>query len=197
VRLLRGILPVLLVLLTFSTLSAASPVKARPLTGIGVLLIKETKPENGTLRLYREPKLGRIEEISVEKLPKLSPFIGSGEGRRVAVVTAKRFGWYRIIYDDGEREGWVEGRPSCTFLGWKELLPGRGATLLPGLKKDYYQLRREPYQSSEPIELLGRERGIYCIRLYGEWMEVSVQGVKAGWLRWRDDNGRLLIAVNI
>jgi len=197
VRLLRGVLPALLILLSFSTLSAASPVKARPLTGIGILLIKEPESGNGALRLYREPKLGRIAEISVKNLPNLSPFIVSGEGRRVAVVTAKRFGWYRIIYDDGEREGWVERRVSCTFLGWEELLSGRGATLLPGLKKDYYQLRREPYQSSEPIELLGREMGIYCIKRYGEWMEVSVRGEKTGWLRWHDDNSRLLIAVNI
>jgi hypothetical protein len=194
---LRGVLPILLLLLTFSTSSVASPVKARPLTGIGILLIKVPKPGNGTLRLYREPRLERIAEISVEKLPNLSSFIVSGEGRRVAVVTAKRLGWYRIIYDDGEREGWVEGRPSCTFTGWEELLSGQGATLLPGLKKDYYQLRREPYQSSEPIELLARESGIYCIKLYGEWVEVSVKGVKAGWLRWRDDNRRLLIAVSI
>jgi hypothetical protein len=189
-------MPILLALLTISTSFAASPVKARPLTGIGILLIKDTKPGIGTLRLYREPKLGRIAEISVEKLPMLSPFIASGEGRRVAVVTAKRFGWYRVIYDDGEREGWVEGRPSGPFIGWEELLPGRGATLLSGLKKDYYQLRREPSLSSDPIEILGKENGFYCIKLDGEWLQVRVRGETAGWLRWRDENRRLLIAVN-
>jgi len=196
--LLRVVLPTLLAMLIVSTSSAASPVKARPLTGIGILLIKATNPENSsTLRLYREPKLGRIAEVKVEKLPVLSPYVVAGEGRRVAVVTAKRLGWYRIIYDDGEREGWVEGRHSGTFFRWAELLSGREAVLLPGLKKEFYQLRREPSLISDPLEQLGRGNGIYCIELDGEWLKVLTKAGKAGWLRWRDENSRLLIAVNI
>lgn len=196
--LLRAGLLLLLTFLMFSTAFAASPVKARPLTGIGILLIKTMKPENGsTLRLYREPKLGRIAEINVEKLSTLSPYIVSGEGRRVAVVTAKKLGWYRILYDDGEREGWVEGRLAGRFLRWAELLQGRRATLLPGLRKDFYQLRREPSLTSDPLELLGRESSIYCIELDGEWLKVLAKGGQAGWLRWRDENSRLLLAVTI
>ena len=192
----RVVLVLLLSVLMLSTSFAASQVKARPLAGIGILLIKETQPgSSSTLRLYREPKLGRIAEVKLEKLPVTSPYIEAGEGRRVAVVTAKRLGWYRIIYDDGEREGWVEGRPTVSFLKWEELLPGKGATMLPGLKKEYYQLRREPSLTSDPLELLGRGSGIYCIELAGEWLKVLVQGEKAGWLRWRDENSRLLIAV--
>jgi len=196
VRFFRGVLPLLLTLLMLST-SFAAPPKARPLTGIGVLLLKEGKPETGSaLLLYREPKLGRMAEVRVEKLPVLSPYVLAGESRRFAVVTAKRLGWYRIIYDDGEREGWVEGRHSGTFLRWAELLPGRDATLLPGLRKEFYQLRREPSLTSDPLEQLGRESGIYCIELDGAWLKVLTKGGKAGWLRWRDENNRLLISVN-
>jgi hypothetical protein len=196
--LLQVALSAVLSLLVLSTSFAASPVKARPLTGIGILLVKETQPGNdSTLRLYREPKLGRIAEVKVEKLPLLSSYIVAGAGHRVAVVTAKRLGWYRIIYDDGEREGWVEGRHPGTFLRWAEFLPGREATLLPGLKKEFYQLRREPSLTSDPLELLGRENRIYCIGLDGEWLKVLTKGGKAGWLRWRDENSRLLLAVTI
>jgi len=195
--LLRTGLPLLLILLMISTSFAAAP-KARPLAGIGILLIKEAKPGNDrTLRLYREPKLGRIAEVKVEKLPALSPYIVAGAGRRVAVVTAKRLGWYRIIYDDGEREGWVEGRHSGAFSSWAELLSGREASLLPGLRKEFYQLRREPSLISDPLEQLARGNGIYCIELDGEWLKVLTKGGKAGWLRWRDENSRLLIAANI
>lgn len=195
---LRGVFAILLVLLTISPSFAASPVKARPLAGIGILLITGTSPGKvSTLRLYREPKLGRIAEVKVEKLPGLSPYIAAGEGRGVAIVTAKRLGWYRILFDDGERDGWVEGRLSGKFLGWAELLPGRRATLLPGVRKEFYQLRREPSLTSDPIELLGRESGIYCIELDGDWLKVLAKGGKAGWLRWRDENRRLLISVDI
>lgn len=195
---LQGLLTILLALLTVSPSFAASPVKARPLAGIGILLIAGSNPgQASTLRLYREPKLGRIAEVGVEKLPVLTPYIAAGEGRGVAIVIAKRLGWYRILYDDGERDGWVEGRLAGKFLGWSELLPGRRATLLPGLRKEFYQLRREPFLTSDPIELLGRESGIYCIELDGEWLKVLAKGGKAGWLRWRDENRRLLISVGI
>ncbi len=101
---LRGFMTILVTVLTISTSFAAPPAKARPQAGIGVLLIKEGKPETASaLLLYREPKLGRIAELKPEKLPVLSPFIMAGEGRRVAIVTAKRIGCYWILYDDGAR----------------------------------------------------------------------------------------------
>ncbi len=195
---LKVVLPAVLIVMLLSTSFASAPVKPRPLTGIGILLIKDTKPgSNAIMPLYREPMLGRIAGIQIEKLPGLSPFIRARESRRVVVVTAKRLGWYRLIYDDGEREGWAQWRTSADFHKWEELLPGKGAALLPGLKKEYYQLRQGPSNSSEPLELLGRGDALYCIELDGEWLRVMVRGEKTGWLRWRDDNRRLLIAVTL
>jgi len=193
---LQRALLLFLTLMLSSTSFAAAPAKARPLTGIGILVMKKVNPGNGSmLRLYREPKLGRIAEIKVDALPLLTPYIAAGEDSRPVIVTAKRLGWYRIIYDDGDREGLVEGRTSATFFKWGELLQGREATFLPGLKKTFYQLRREPSPTSDPLEQLGRGSRVYCIELLGEWLKVLSNGGKAGWLRWRDENSRLLIEV--
>jgi hypothetical protein len=197
VKSLLRTLSLILTLLIASASFAASPVKARPLAGIGIILIKESPSGNGaTLRLYREPKLGRIDEVKAESLPQLTTWLAAGDGRKVAVVTAKRLGWYKIVYDDGEREGWVEGGPSVRFFKWGEFLPGKGATLLTGLRKEFYQLRREPSQNSDPLELLARGSGVYCLELEGEWLKVLAKGDMTGWIRWRDENSRFLLSVS-
>lgn len=183
----------LLLLMTAAPAMAASPAKARTLSGIGIVMINTKRPQ---LTLFREASLGRIATIDASALP-LSPSITPPEGFLTAVVTAKKGGWFRILYDDGEREGWIEGRSSYQFYRWAELLRGRPVILLGGLKKEYYQLRKIADFSGAALEPVGKGVQVTALRIEGEWLAVAKESKAEGWLRWRDDNNRLVIAINL
>ena len=188
----------LLLLIAVSAAAAASPVKARVLSGIGILLIRsETLNQRPALALFREPSLGRIAEIDAVLLPKLSQSLTSPEGFIPAIVTSKKLNWYRIGYDDGEREGWLEGRSSYQFYRWEELLKNRQLTLIGGLRKEYYLLRRDPDVASESLEAVCKGSRVTSLLTEGDWIRVITEAKTQGWLRWRDDNSRLVIAVNL
>lgn len=188
----------LLLLIAVSAAAAAPPVKARVLSGIGILLLRsETANQRPALSLFKEPSLGRIAEIDAVLLPTLSQSLTSPEGFIPAIVTSKKLNWYRIGYDDGEREGWLEGRSSYQFYRWEELLKNRQLTLIGGLRKEYYLLRRDPDVASESLEAVCKGSRVTSLLTEGDWIRVITEAKTQGWLRWRDDNSRLVIAVNL
>lgn len=176
--------------------SAAAPVKARVLSGIGILLIRNGSPEEPSpLALFKEPSLGRIAGIDVTKLPVLSQTISQQEGITPVIVTSKKSGWYRIIYDEGERDGWVKGRSSYQFHRWEELLSNSPVSLIGGLRKEFYLLRKTPDNSAESISTLGKGIRATSLQVEGDWLRVSTDSQLKGWIRWRDENSRLVIAI--
>jgi hypothetical protein len=183
----------LLLLLAMSLpAGAASPVKARPLSGIGLVLVRG---EGDPLIVYREPKLGRLAVLPPAHLPGLAPSLLPSGGSYPAVVLARRPGWLRIIYDPSEGDGWVERRRAGEFLPWERFLPGRAVALVAGLRKDYYQLRRHPSFGEEGLRSVGQEERLQVVTVTGDWIRVRSVTAAEGWLRWRDDNARLTIAV--
>lgn len=193
------LLPLLLALfMATAPATAASPVKARVPSGTGVLLVnKRSDAESSPLLLFKEPALGRIAEIDISRLPPLAQAISCPEGTVAVIVTAKKAGWFRIVYDEGEREGWIAGRPSYRFFRWEELLRNRPVTLIGGLRKEFYQVRRTPNVSAEIMETLGKGSRVTSLDIDGDWLRSTTSGGSQGWLRWRDENGRLVIAINL
>jgi SH3-like domain-containing protein len=178
--------------------TAAAPVKARVPSGIGILLIHAgTAEKTAPLVIFREPSLGRVAEIGADRLPSLSQSVSSPEGVIPVIVTVKKSGWYRIIYDDSEREGWIEGSSSQQFYRWEELLRNRPITLIGGLRKEFYLLRRSPDISAEGISPLEKGSRVTALVADGDWIKVSTVSQTDGWIRWRDENGRLVIALSL
>jgi hypothetical protein len=174
-------------------LHAASPQKARSLSGSGLLLLRsENGRQPSRLVLYREPGLGRIAELDAAQLPQLCLSFNPP----AVIVTAKKLGWYRIVYDDGEREGWLQGQPAYRYQRWEELLQGREAAFPTGLRKEFYLLRSEPDSAARQLDTIDRESSFTVVKVAGDWINVRRGGAASGWLRWRDENGRLLIAVD-
>jgi len=189
---------IMLLLIFVSCPAAASPAKARVLSGIGILLISSgPAKQSPPLRLFKELYLERIAELDAALLPGLAQTLLPPGGFTPAIVTAKKSGWYRIVYDDGEREGWLEGRSAFQFYRWEELLKNRQLMLIGGLRKDYYLLRRDPDISSETLEAVSMGSMVTSLRTEGDWIRVITGSKTQGWLRWRDDNSRLVIAVNL
>ncbi len=186
-------------LLTFlvftSPVSAATSVKARIPSGIGILKIKKVPVgANSPIVIYKEPSLGRLAEIEAGSLPPLAQSIASSALSVPVIVSLKKSGWYRIIYDNGEREGWIEGRSGYQFIKWEDLLINRPVALISGLRKEFYTLHRDATASSEQIESVEKGELFTPLRVNGDWVLLMTDSGAQGWLRWRDDNGRLVIS---
>lgn len=178
--------------------AAAAPVKARIPSGIGILLINKVPAGiNSPIIIYKEPSLGRLAELEPGRLPSLSQSISSPDLSVPVIVTLKKSGWYRIIYDDGEREGWIEKHPGYQFIKWDELLKDRSVSLIGGLRKEFYTLRREATVSSEQIEPVEKGKLFTPLHIDGDWMLVTSNSGAQGWLRWKDDNSRLVISTTL
>lgn len=185
----------IIVLLLVAVLPAvAAPPKARPLTGDGLLLLPSAQRKSAaSLSLFREPGIGRLAELPVEQVPRFSPALEAGDGRRTLTVIARRYGWYRVIVDGSERTGWLQARPAFRFRRWGELLPGKTVALPTGLRKDYYQLRREPSAAAAPLAAVAAGSALQIVGVAGDWIDVRSGAGSGGWLRWRDENERLLV----
>jgi len=183
----------LLALLTATPAADAAPLKARTQSGIGILLISRGQSQ---LTLYKEPSLGRIATAEAKSLP-LSPSLHPPAGFIAAVVTGKKRDWYKIIYDDGEREGWIKGESSYRYHRWEELLDNRPVIMLGGLRKEYYQLRKSPDFSAVPLEPITKGVQVKGVRIEADWFEAVTASTVRGWLRWRDDNNRLVISIQL
>ena len=170
----------------------AAPVKARPLSGIGVLSVRS----NGeTLKIYREPGVGRLAELPPAKLPGIMPQLAAADGTVCVVVLSQRPDWLRIILNDGEDGGWVARRRGMSFHPWEEFLHGRSFSLSAGLRQEQYQLRSEPLPEAEIVAPVERGERLQGGAVAGNWIQVRTGTGQEGWLRWRDDNGRLMIGI--
>ncbi len=186
-------------LLALSALPALGVVKSRPFSGNGLLVIRPFPPQRGDLpplAVYREPGVERITDLDCRELPPLAPVITAHTAEYPVAVTGKRGDWLRIAYDDAGREGWLKMPRYWEYAPWGSFLKGRGARLLPGLKKDFYLLRREPSPASQQLETLSRQKNLRIIEIKEDWALVLVDLSAYGWLRWRDGDGRFLISID-
>ena len=183
----RFLLGALFLILAGGVSHAALPTP-RPFSGCGVLFLTQTgswQPE--LLPLYREPGVQRVAELAPGMLPRLA-----GEtGAPLVVVFERRRGWSRVALDDAGRRGWLKDERSWDYRDWREYLPGRRVRLLPGLKKEWYRLKSAPGGGNAAAEL-PRGREVRLVEVAGDWARVEAPG---GWLRWRDGDGRLTVAL--
>lgn len=189
----------LLILLHLFALPLLGAPPPRPYTGSGLLLIRHASRQAGELPaplvLFREPGIGRIAEKSPDRLPLLSQVMVPAPGEYPAAVLGRKGNWLCIAYDEGGHTGWIEMSRRWEDIRWREFLPGRTVQLLPGLKKIYTVLRREPLADAGELSPLTPADSIRVEQVQGDWLRVSSAAAASGWLRWRDDGGRFLIAL--
>jgi hypothetical protein len=191
---IAGLLSLLMLLLVASPLHAA---RMRPYAGIGVMLLPLSpsliQEFYGELPLYDQPALGRLGTLSSTALPRLDWILDPVPRNLPVMVMARRGEWLRVTYDDAGREGWVRPRWRNAFETWDELFAGRNVRPLPGLQDRYYRLFDRP--EGEPLAILASRPLFRVAMVDGDWLRVVGARDAAGWLRWRDEDGRMLVGL--
>ncbi len=196
----RRCLIVLLVLLFLVSAGqfcmAANPVKMRPYTGIGVLLLPGAVGQNPEqqIYLYQEPGLRRLGTFDGTRLSGNEWIFGTQAVHIPLIVMARKGDWMRVCYDDAGREAWIELQRRHVFQSWDLFFKSRVSRMLPGLRKQYYQLYLQPARS--PGLTMTPKQAFKVLKLENDWAMIVSEQTAIGWLRWRDEDGRLTIGLD-
>jgi hypothetical protein len=186
----------LVLVLSSSSYSAASPPKMRPYSGIGVVFLNGADSSFNRvepLYLYEEPGIFRQGELSRAIIPVNEWIFGLQKDRIPLIVMARKGSWLRVCYDDAGREAWLDPQHRGAFQPWDQFMKGQMSHLLPGLFKQYYQLYKEPERNQ--LSTLTPVQQFKVLKLENDWCMVMSDQKTIGWLRWRDEDGRLLVGV--
>lgn len=164
----------------------------RPYSGIGVLQISQydsTEP----LALFDEPGISRCCAIAPSEANSIYPGLFCQGAPPHLIVTAMRSDWAKVEYDDAGREAWINLRQRWIYNSWPDFLKGREVVFLKNSPKRHMQLMPKPtadsghpIQSGDPIRVvLVKEDQAY----------VFDRQLRSGWIRWKDQDSRLLISI--
>jgi len=176
--------------------SAASPPapKMRPYAGIGILQLPIDASDSGEpIPLYEEPALSRLGELNRAKIPPFDWIFSESNEFLPLIVMARKGAWLRVSYDDAGREAWLNPPRRIVFQSWELFFKGRISRLLPGLQKKYYQLFQQP--DGTALAVLTNNQPFKVLSFENDWAMVLIDQDTLGWLRWRDEDGRLLLGV--
>jgi hypothetical protein len=175
---------------------AASPPRMRPYTGIGLVVFSQSNNDTDRalqLQLYEEPGLSRVGMLSSTRLPGNAWIFGLQEETPPLIVSARKGDWLRVYYDDAGREAWIDPRYIGRFQSWEQFLKLHPGRMLPGLQPQYYQLQQQP--GGKPLATMTPKQLFKVLKLENAWCMVLIDQEQIGWLRWYDDDGRLVIGV--
>jgi hypothetical protein len=198
-RLIWPLLVLLVLAYASSPYCAAPPPKMRPYSGIGVAVLPGNDSSLETvesLQLYEEPGIFRRGELSRANASGNEWILGVSKERIPLIVMARKGSWLKVCYDDAGREAWIDAkrRGSATFQSWDQFLKGQISRLLPGVRKPYYQLYQHPDRN--PLFTITPKQLFKVLKLENDWAMVMMSDQQTiAWLRWRDEDGRLLVGI--
>jgi hypothetical protein len=166
----------------------------RPYTGIGVLVLKGTNDEPEPLYLYEEPGLSRQDRLNFDRLPGYTWVFGASTFPVPLIVMGRKGIWLRVVYDDAGREAWLNPDRSGSFQTWEHFFKSHVASVLPGLQNRYLQIYQKP--GGTVLTSLTPRQFFKVLRIVNDWAMVMTDQNSLAWLRWRDEDGRLLIGVS-
>jgi hypothetical protein len=195
-----GRLPVFILILFALGMSCsagyAAPPLMRPYTGIGLVVFSQTgeAPDRGPqLPMYEEPGLARIGMLVTTRLSGNEWIFGLQEEIPPLVVSARKGDWLRVYYDDAGREAWIDPQNKGRFQSWEQYLKLQTGRMLPGLQSQYYQLQQQP--GGRLLATLTPKQMFKVLKLENSWGMVLIDHAQIGWVRWRDDDRRLMVGI--
>ncbi len=180
--------------MTGSAAIAATPPRMRPYTGIGVVVFPNPDKipvQSLQIRLYGEPGLSRVGILESHGLTGNEWVFGLPEGSARFIVSARKGDWLRVCYDDAGREAWINPQNKGRFHSWEQFLKLQTGRMLPGLQPQYYQLQQQP--GGKILGTMTPKQVLKVLKLENSWSMVLTDLGQIGWVRWRDDDGRLTI----
>ena len=176
--------------------------------GIGVAQV----PKN--VVVYREPNSfsDKVMEIEAQQ-DKIScnqneckdnPFVAFYPNRKYAFLIAEdeQNGWVQVCYNQASKSfGWVKLDDDTIFYTWAKFLNlyGRkhGLYLFKDVKKKDKILYAQPFSRSQSVDKFEYPKYISPWYVSGNFVMVKLLDYdnvqKTGWLRWRTDDGELLL----
>ena len=180
----------LTILLISSDCRAALPM--RPYSGIGVLRITGDSLTDG-LQLYEEPGLVRSGTLDSAAARQLTAWLFGTEEEVYLLVTARKGEWLRVERDDAGRLAWVHGLRRWNYTPWEQFLKGKQISFLRNAPRQQLQVYTHPGATSgSPLHSF---EPMKVIMVQGDWSYVLFDRLSAGWIRWRDHDGRLLVGL--
>lgn len=170
----------------------ATPPRMRPYTGIGLVVFSRSggaQQQDFQIPLYEEPGLSRVGMLNNSGLNEW--LFGSVGGPPPLIVSARKGDWLRVLYDDAGREAWIEPENKGHFQSWEQFLKSHSGRMLPALQSHYYQLQQRP--GGKSLAALTPKQIFKIIKIENAWSMVLTEHSQIGWVRWRDDDGRLLV----
>lgn len=188
-----GLLALLLLVYATQVYCATSPPKMRPYSGIGVFMFSadSASGHGEPLHLYEEPGIFRKGELKGPVASGNDWIFGGVKGRTPLIVMARKGSWLKVCYDDAGREAWIDIQHPEVFRTWDQFLKGQATRLLPGLRKQHYQLYQQPER--HPLSTLTPKQLFKVLKMENDWVMLMSDQNTIGWLRWRDEDGRLLV----
>ena len=181
---------ILLVFLLFLSSTSQASLKLRPYSGIGVLQISSVGVTD-TIQLYDDPGITRCCRVETSAIKHLNSWLFGDDQPPSLLVTARKGEWLEVEHDDAGRTGWIMQERRWSYTTWEQYLKGKLISFLRNSPKNQIQIVPRPGVSKgTPIPI---RQPMKVIMSQGDWVYVLLDQNSAGWIRWRDGDGRLLI----
>lgn len=182
----------LLVLLALLDSAHAAPLPMRPYSGIGVVRLPSVNLPD-SLALYEEPGLVRSGLLKSSAIQGLTAWLFGADDGLHLLVTARKGDWLRVEHDEAGRESWLQPPRRGSYTPWNQFLKGKSVTFLRNAPKRMQQLHTAPDSgASLPVTAATPMK---IIKVQGDWSYVLLERTTAGWIRWRDQDSRLLVGL--
>jgi hypothetical protein len=186
-------LTLIIFLLFLSTTSLAAP-KMRPYSGIGVLQLSSVGVTDA-IQLYDDPGIARCCRIETSAITQLNSWLFGNDQPPSLLVTARKGEWLEVEHDDAGRTGWIIQERRWSYTPWEQYLKGKLILFLRNSPKSQIQIVPHP-GASKGVPTTTKQP-MKVIMAQGDWAYVLLDQTSAGWIRWRDNDGRLLVGFDV
>lgn len=181
------------VMMVSSAGSAEAAPRMRPYTGIGLFVFADPESagsQDMPLQMYDEPGISRVGVLDRSRTSE-NEWIFAVNGPVPLIVSARKGEWLKVYYDDAGREAWIEPQNYGRFESWEQFLKMQAVRMLPGLPPQQYQLLQQP--GGKMLDLLTPKHLFRILKLENCWGMILTEQSQIGWVRWCDDDGRLMV----
>jgi hypothetical protein len=175
-----------------------------------ITIYKENSASSPVLEVISWNERGKIDllnnrrhNIAVNHI--FTAFVGS-HGAAFLSMEDEDDEWLKVCYDQKHQKfGWIKKSEGHEAFFWGEFFNAyarqSGLYFFRDIQRDKRRLYSRPEDNSQAVASFEHAKHINLWLIRGNWMLVKVTNydntVKTGWIRWRNDEGRLFAFVEL